>query len=381
MKDLKEFQKLFKFNFPIEDNYEYYVETLSKSIEFSDLGGLIKDFEQYEQDIESDPNHKSLRSYKLDYALPKLKNFIKSTCAYSNLINCNFSNIVTRTKNELESVGDEFLISVDFSAANFNTMKLYDAFDELGSTWKELCDKQGIHPTLAKSKSFRQLVFGNVNPKLLQKVQHSNIIQIIGMLTSRYGYTEEDFVCISHDEFIIKRSELSYYHFYKIQQDIDSAMSEIPLDMKLHYKIYKSAPVLNGVNTLKLAKIHTIFEFDDSDLIESHKTLFAISGDKFYKYFKIHILEEPLDRRDLMFMSDGDIAIFSEGEDCVVETISPDGEITMDEVIKKYPKLLGRIKKEVPGLSKSHMRKLVNIFVDSHVCSGNFCECIHIAKK
>jgi len=103
-------------------------------------------------------------------------------------------------------------------------------------------------------------------------------------------------------------------------------------------------------------------------LIEKYETLFKVPGNKFFKYFKTHILKEPLERRDLMFMSDGEIAIWNIEDDSVAERLTPEGEMNMEEIQKDYPYLFRKLKKEVTGMSDLQVRKAINVFLST--CSA-----------
>jgi hypothetical protein len=106
--------------------------------------------------------------------LPKLKEYIINSEAYNSVQEFDYSKVEFRTKNDINKFEDEILLSIDFSQANFNTVKSFDSKikSEFNGSWEELCEYLDIHPTLAYSKSFRQIVFGNTNPKRLQKIQH-----------------------------------------------------------------------------------------------------------------------------------------------------------------------------------------------------------------
>ena len=95
--------------------------------------------------------------------------------------------------------------------------------------------------------------------------------------------------------------------------------------------------------------------------IEKNKSLFKVPGNKFFKYFKTHILGEELDKRDLMFMADGEIAVWSTEDDSIAEVIIPEGEMSLKEVEREYPVLVGKLRKEVSSLNDSQIRKIVNI--------------------
>jgi len=356
MKDIAEFQKLFKLNFPVQENHQYYINTLMCSPFYAGLGLVVEEFEKYEKDIE-ELGYKSAKSYKLDYALPKLKNFILNSEPYNNMMEWEFNDKL-RTRDEMRKNDDAYLLSIDFRAANYSALKTFDSFGAMGDSWEDFCMIQDVHPTLAKSKSFRQYVFGNTNPKRLQKRQHSNIIKIVDSLIETYGYNDEDFVFISHDELIFK---LNSDHKSAVNQ-INVLLSTVgiivknkSIDMPTHYKIFKNKGIGAGMC------VQTQYEIKMGALNEKCDTLFKVPGNKFYKYFKTHILKDKIDRRDLMFMSDGEIAVWSTEDDSIAEVIVPEGELSYEQVANEYPVLFNKLKNEVTGLNKSQLRKIVNV--------------------
>ena len=364
MKDIEEFQKLFKVNFPVVEHHQYYTDTLMKSPFYAGLGKLVEEYELYELFTEEE-GYKSARAYKLDYALPRLKDYIVGTQAYENMIERDFGDLNLRTKDNLRNNDNMYLLSLDFTAANYNSLKTYDSEQQLSTSWEELCISLDIHPTLSKSKSFRQYVFGNTNPKRLQKTQNKNIVSIVDKLIERNETIEEEhFVFISHDEFIIKiqpsdRDGFSVNSRIKcVLMDTPIVCKELGIKMPTHYKVFKNEPIGAG---MCVQTIYNAYGSVMEDLKEKHKILFKVPGNKFYKYFKTHILEEELDKRDLMFMSDGEIAVWKVDEDSIAETIIPEGEMSLEEVEKEYPVLVGKLRKEVSSLNDSQIRKIVNI--------------------
>lgn len=370
MKDLAEFEKIFKVTFPVEEHYKYYIDTLAKSPFYAGLPNLVKEFEQYERDVE-ELGYESAKSYKLDYALPRLIDYILGTEAYVNLMSSDLGiDSKLRTKDELINNDEKLLISIDFRSANYSSLKKFDSFGSLGDSWEGLCRDLDIHPTLSKSKSFRQYVFGNINPKKLQKVQHTSILKIVDSLISNYGFSEDDFVFISHDEFIIKMESVNDVNMLMSQVGIIIGQEEI--NMPTHYKIF-----INHSIGHKGMCVQSIFEIKGGNYCLKYDTLFKVPGHKFFKYFKQRILNEPIDKRDLMFMSDGEVAVWAENEDSIAETIIPDGEMSMDYIMEYYPYLVQKMKEGVPGINDSQIRKLINIFLSTcQSChNADYSEC------
>ncbi|MEK6828512.1 MAG: hypothetical protein AABY15_00065 [Nanoarchaeota archaeon] len=362
MKHVDEFQKLFKLNFPVEKHHQYYIDTLMKSSFYAGLGKVISDFEKYESDIQKDGLYKDVKSYKLDYALPKLKNYILNTEAYKNLQSTNFGDSKLRTKDLLKLNDNTYLISIDFKSANYSALKTYDSKGELFGSWEELCTALDVHPVLASSKSFRQYVFGNTNPKRLQTTQHDFIVTIVDKLIEDHGFEESDFVFISHDEFVVKLRpdhKLAVNRIHLLNSAIGNIISNEGINMPTHYKVFKNEPIDGDM------RIQTQYQVKMGGLSEKYQLLVKVPGNKFFKYFKTHILRESIDPRDLMFDSDGEIAVWAEGEDSVVERIVPDGEISLEQAKSDYSYLFNKIKNEVPGLNDAQIRKIINIVTDT----------------
>jgi len=358
MKDIVEFQKLFKVNFPVEEHHQYYTDTLMKSEFYAGIGKMIEEYELYELFAEEE-GYKSARSYKLDYALPKLKEYILGTEAYKQLIGQHFEKEnKLRTKDKIRNNDGEYLLSVDFKAANYNTLRYYDNKNELYHNWEELLMILDIHPTLAKSKSFRQYVFGNTNPKRLQRVQLIKTLMIVKKLKEDYDIPEEDIVFISHDELVIKldsNEKIAAGQVIVLNGNIASINKKEHIDMPIHFKVFRNEPIAAGMC------VQTVYDAKNSGLSEKHRVLFKVSGNKFFKYFKTHILKEELDKRDLMFMADAEIAVWKVDEDSIAETIIPEGEMSLKEVEKEYPVLVDKLRKEVPSLNDSQIRKIINV--------------------
>jgi hypothetical protein len=362
MKDVQEFQKLFKLTFPVEGHSDYYINTLMKSPFYAGLGKKVKEFEEFEEFVESQGIFQHAKSYKLDYAMEKLIDYIKGTEAYSYLLSHDFGKEKLRTKDELRNNDGNYLVSIDFKSANYSALKSYDYTNELFDSWEALCKALDIHPCLAGSKSFRQYVFGNTNPGRLQTTQHKKIVKIVDKLIEDHGFEEGDFVFISHDEFIVRllpSHDLAVNRVNLLNSAIGNIIRNEDINMPTHYKIFQN----EGIGGAGMC-VQTQYEIKGNSLVEKYKTLFKVPGNKFFKYFKKHILNEPLDKRDLMFMSDGEIAVWAEDDDSVAETITPEGELSIQEIEKSYPYFIKKLKEEIPSLSESQIRRVINVSID-----------------
>jgi len=329
IKEIAEFSKLFKINIPKHDEFEYYISTLSKSLGFRFINALVEQFAEYEKYVK-DEGYENTAQYKMKYAFPKLKEYIEGTKAYEEVQNFDLPKEQLRTKNLIKENTNSVLISFDFKEANFNTIKKFEKkFEsELNGTWAQLCNHLNIHYVLALSKSFRQLVFGNLNPKRFQRIQHINILKLIDEHLLKSSAKEEDIISINHDEVIVRLSEDKEKRMWHAASKAASLCPPIEIDSVFHlrHNEINGFPIRHTIFTLdKLAKniyLKTIYNLKEENhgaccftgprvshyLDESYKTLWGCPGNQFYMYFKRYVLEEGLDSRDAFFYNDNMLA-------------------------------------------------------------------------
>ncbi len=302
IKEIEQFSKLFKINIPTQEHFEYYIKTLMKSEEFSGLDSLISEYANFEEWVKF-KRYQNVGEYKMGHALKEIKNYLSKTRAYEKCQLFDYSKEKFYQKNHLKMHEGNFLLSLDISSANFQSLKAFDADNELKENWEELCSELLIHPTLAKSKSFRQIVFGNLNPKRFQKIQHMCSIKLAEFLM--HIVEKENVIVISHDEIILNlgkeivlekiESILSHQELFK-ENLITSG--EVHMDFK--HSIFKMEKISKDV----YVKIFPKLDFNKPPI----KTLWGCPKNLFYINFKKHILEEEIDERDCLFELEGKLA-------------------------------------------------------------------------
>jgi hypothetical protein len=286
MTDLTEFCKLFKVPLPVHAHASYYLNLLKQSAEFADLDAWLQAFEQLE--AWAIPQFGSAKNYKLGRALPRLVAYLKSTQAYQELLNTHVPSPPLPTKNSLLQCCDRrLLLSVDLAQANYQVLKNFDDTGELESSWEALCKARDLHPTLALSKSWRQVVFGNTNPKRLVRWQK----EIVRDLVQQVGPWVPVVFC-SHDEcvFDVSGNDLA-------KERVLAVAASLPADWKNQLFTLQS---LGPGRALKrvLAPSGALL----------YKKLWGVPGSQFFRYFKQHVLGQPLDPRDLQFVVEGEVA-------------------------------------------------------------------------
>lgn len=306
MKDVKEFIKLFKVNIPYQPEWKYYTDTLQLSKEYKDLGDLVQAFERFEEWIEAN-GYSSIRQYKME-CLDKLVTYIKESLTYIEYENFDYSKFKFRTLDNIKgwsfeqskSENPDYLLSFDLSSANFNTMKSFDENNELSKDWKELCGKFFIHSVLVSSKSFRQVVFGNLNPKRNGKLQLMKMLSVVEHIEDRGN--ADRIVAINNDEICLSLpSDLCDEHGFSgaIEAMFDiSAVLSVPTKRTVYAMKWLASGMFKKV---------VLFQ-DELDREDRYATLSGVPGNKFYRYFKTEILHKDIEERDLLFVNDGDLA-------------------------------------------------------------------------
>ena len=280
MKDIKGFCKLFDLNVTDYDEFDYYIEQLSKVDRWKNLRDLIVLYEKAEEDFGD------LFEFRIKKS-NEIIEFLQSTRAYHELNDDNLlpDYPVTKTFQYEENLK---YLSVDIKKANWVVLKKYDPefMNELGNSYDELLDKFGIPELFRHSKQFRQYIFGNINPKRQGRAQR---VMIEGFI-KRFEHLNLSISCIKNDEIIYTYNDIS--EISEILETIDKELFKIKLF------------------TVKKVQDFRINFYTDESGNYIHKEMIGCNGNQFFLYLKKYLLEEPIDIRDLYFRMDGNIAIW-----------------------------------------------------------------------
>jgi len=279
IKNIKEFAKLYSINIPFEEYADYYLTTLYMSQEYKKLPELISAFEDIKDKITASNAH--IKMTEFDYSKEKF---------YS--------------KDELKKHEGELLISFDIKKANYSILKSFDDNKEFPEKWEELVAEMGIHRALALSKGFRQIIFGNINPKRSQKIQQLFMLSFVETLKEK-GVLEENIVAIYHDEVIIKpESEATYALENLLKKDFKTATLN-GRSIELVPEIFRMNKLLDVKGYVKTFYRIVDLGFGGKHLLNNYSKLFGIPGKKFFYFFKKEILQSFLEEEDLIFKEDG----------------------------------------------------------------------------
>lgn len=394
--DVDEFCKLFKINIPVSEEFDYYINTLKKSNEYNlcEIDRNLRLFGELE-DFAKEKGYESVYKFKMS-EIDRIKDILINTKAYSELMGAELSKAKFYSRDWLNQVLDgEYLMSLDFVSANYNVLKTFSSNGEFEKNWTSFCEKNNVHEALIVSKSFRQVVFGNTSPKRLQHFQQERLLEVVSYLKD-CGYSDDQFVFVSHDETIIKLKNI-----------VDAViLQDLVTQNKLSY-IASGMPIKSTIFSLnKLKKntfIKTIYRIEDNTVKkniysaddverkvenysfkEQYKTLQGVPGNKFFFYLKKYILNEPLDDRDLLYYNDGELCKFVDEESIKLEKKKlphyekPKYVITSEEAKTTYSFVWNEMSRILPNMSEEEKRRVSEILLNS--CKSCFqaplgCQC------
>ena len=306
IKEISEFAKLFKINIPVKEHFEYYINTLHKSPEFEHIISLVNFYSEFEEWLDDNDFH-NVGHYKMSNVFKKIKSHLELSQAYTRVQNFDYSKVKFYEKDNLKLYEGDFMLSLDFSSANFQSMKIFDYENNLKSNWAELCDSLTVHPMITSSKSFRQVVFGNLNPKRFQKISHMHLLKLVEELEAYFP--ADNIIFVSHDELVIRLGSEENVARARIEQIFEALhiikenrIANVETWMDIHSTIFDMERVSKGIY------VKTLYYLLDGSISELCKTLFGCPGNKYYINFKKHIIKEDIDERDCFFMADDELA-------------------------------------------------------------------------
>lgn len=269
-KDVKELTKLYpKIKVPFFKMADYYLKLQG----VDDKIMLLHDCKEKHGDIEH-------------YKMSKFDEIIKFFKEESKTMEI-FNEATLPTNEELKSKYPK-------SFGNWNENKVYVSIDMIAACWSvvkkivgrvddsswELFTQRNfdLHPFIAKSKNFRQFVFGNLNPSRQQTFQKAFMIK----LAERYtAYGMPDPVMLSADELI--------YEFHIGEEISIPNLKDLEYTTKI--KIF-NVEILESFGERVLVK---------HDLENGTRELFGINGSRYFIHYKNCILCQDVEENDLFF--------------------------------------------------------------------------------
>lgn len=280
MKDIKGFCKLMDLSIPEYAHFDYYINQISKVEKFKNIYEMIRIYELAEAE------HSDLYQFRMDKS-NEIINFIKSTRSFQELNDDNLISDYPTTKNFVYDENKKYL-SVDIRKANWTILKKYDPdfLNELGDSYEELLNKFNLPEIFHHSKSLRQFIFGNLNPKRQIKAQRV----IIEDLLNQYKHLNLEVACVKSDEVI---------WIIDSNSQLDEILDSLDLDL-FKAKIF----------TVQRVEDFRINSYYDRNWNYLYKEMIGCNGNFFFMNLKKYILDEKVDIRDLYFRVDDRTAIW-----------------------------------------------------------------------
>lgn len=365
IKDIEEFTKLFKINIPVKEEFDYYFNLSAESKEYknNEIYNKFNLFLELEAFVK-EHGYENVFKFKMK-EIDRLKDIIIQTEAYKKIMEVDLPKTKFHSKDCTNQVVEgEYLMSLDFVSANYSILKTFDSNHELGYSWKQFCEKNGLHKAFTESKSFRQVVFGNTSPKRLQSWQQERILRVVEYL-KECGYEDKQFVFISHDELILKIENSGEA---KKIQDICEKME---IDMTVKSTIFSLKKIKKNTFIKTVYSIESIINTDHF-IKKLYSVLHGVPGQKYFMYYKKYILEQPLDSRDLLYYNDGELCSFIDEDNKKNRSGLPHYEklkysLTIEDAKNDYSYVWNKMTEILPNMSEEEKRRVVEII--SNTCS------------
>lgn len=292
--DYGRLQKLYpEFKIPVKKHAEYYIDTLIKY--------MCVSFRT--------------RDLFLDY----VKNDNRSTNDLSKQIIEHFAPYTERLNNiDMTDIGkgyeqlefsnydpNRLYISIDLISANWQSFKHILKLD-LPEKWNEYVESEfKFHKFISESKSFRQNIFGNTNPKRLQKIQQGMMLDILKVIPAEWKVVsrKSDELIIDYGAYDNTGHSMPKIGRYELARLIFDATG---YDTRVSFFNMKVFPSYNS----ELVRVKE--RFNDYGYRTS-QDFYGVSGTRFFMHLKkLYALElgAELDERDLLFEYDNYVAKF-----------------------------------------------------------------------
>lgn len=258
----------------------YYLQLLESGGIISPA--LLEEFEEYETFIVDKPHYKHK---KLDEIVAFLKE------------GWDVSEKYPASEYSLLEFGDfkakKIYVSFDLRSANWSAWKEIMGKNDLGA-WVDFIKTFDVHPLLAKSKSFRQYIFGNTHPKRLQVKQK----EIMGRFLKTIPENLHQYLVSRRpDELLF---ELTQENFAEIYPQLNPVLS-IPENINRFRKdIFQITRHQSAGEDVAIKEMLYVLD-DGTNVGVVDRGLFQIDGNRFFIHYKNLILKQPIEERDLLF--------------------------------------------------------------------------------
>lgn len=213
----------------------------------------------------------------------KILKFIKSGELYSKLLNTSIKSDYNKIEFDYVNNSGEYL-SINIKEANWS---VFSDYGNLNIVWCEFLRKMNSHSFISCSKRFRQILFGELNPKRIINLQKYHIWEVHEILKNDFNI-----VGVLEDEILIKIDGDK-----KIMDLVRSKLKKlrIPLNIKM-FSLYQNICSYTGKN-------YTVINNITLDTYKKPK-LWGVPKRLFFIHMK-DAMKMPLDKEDIEFSEDG----------------------------------------------------------------------------
>lgn len=295
IEQVKEFIKLYDYKVPYLPEYKYYFQTEFNNDPtiFAKLADFLVSWTKYLASGKS-----SYKSYKMSL-IDEAINYCKP---HLDIINAK-PVIEHGLSEKQQAYKPGIYISIDLVEANHNAFWMY-ALEEKVEPFKVFFEEiLNEDPALLNSKSVRQYIYGNLNPKRIIQHEKRDIKTIISFLDQFFGteYLPGEIFKINSDEIVFKIDNTEIHDEDLIQRFI--VLSE---NFKEFLKDVIKVPFRIELFTVQQAEMdNVLIKFNIS---KGTKKLIEINGNRYFIYFPYLYPAHVRDERDLWFQQDGRLA-------------------------------------------------------------------------
>ncbi len=277
-KQYKELTKLYpNIRIPFMDKAEYYIELQVRHMDLFPILSKLEDCITKHGDIES---------YKMT-RFDKILKYFKENGILEQFSNAPYDEYQSKYPKQFNNWRDgSVYLSLDVNEANWSIFKHTIGLDL--PKWSEFLQQQfDIHPFIAESKSFRQLVLGNLNPSRQQTFQKRYMGKVAEVL-AKYN---EHIVMLSADEILLEFKEADRQYAIDALPEIRRILTLSDLPLKMKEKTYSTRRVENYGDSVIIK----------TDLNTGRDELFAVNGNRYFIHYRKLILNEEPQENDLFF--------------------------------------------------------------------------------
>jgi hypothetical protein len=287
----REFANLYPLRVPVPQYFDYYVQTVSKDPEYSWINMALARAVAAEKDLKE--LHSNSSSELSTHKFQILDKFVQECQRLEidkalNSLPVSMSVALSKESKEFKPVDGGIYVSYDMSSANWQSIQVLTGID---TPFESFVEKLGCHPFFSGSKSYRQLLLGNLQPKRQNWIQCQEIAKLVKELRE----ISVEPVGISSDEIVILASENN------------ESVEKIFTESKFMF-------VKRDFSTSIVKSFEDIIRIDKTSL--PSLVLKGVSGNRYYLHYKRHILKEEIEERDMFFRSEKSLAkwIINENE-------------------------------------------------------------------